>query len=138
MKKRNLYARQAAWRERNPWARFVEWARWRCNDVAHRNYKFYGALGISVKLTALEARVLWERDGAAQMKTPSLDRIDSACDYVFENCRFIEKAINERLPHLLREEREEIEETLPGWLVCNFCDSDHIPTGIGDGCIYAF
>jgi hypothetical protein len=33
---------------------------------------------------------MWFRDGAAQMKKPSIDRRDSADDYTFDNCVFIE------------------------------------------------
>ncbi len=53
-----------------------------------------------MNLTGAEAKILWERDDACAMKTPSLDRIDATKDYTFENCRVIEKALNERLPHL--------------------------------------
>ncbi len=56
-------------------------------------------------LTAKEARVLWERDGAAALKVPSLDRLDAAGPYAFWNCRVIEKSLNERLPHLSAEQR---------------------------------
>jgi hypothetical protein len=76
----------------------VEWARRRCNRPQERDKKFYE--GIKVNLTGGEAKMLWERDGAASMKVPSLDRVDSSKDYVFDNCRIIEKSLNERLPHL--------------------------------------
>ncbi len=52
-----------------------------------------------MNLTGREAKILWERDGGAAMKTPSLDRIESSKDYTFDNCRVMEKSINERLPH---------------------------------------
>lgn len=104
MKKRQEYARQSAWRERNPWARHIECARRRCSDVKNKDYKFYGGKGIKVNMTAKDARALWERDGAATMKKPSLDRVDSSKDYTPENCRFIEKSLNERLPHMSAED----------------------------------
>ena len=98
MKQRGKYARQLAWRKRNPLVRLVEWARRRCNKPQERDRKFYE--GIKVNLTGEQAKVLWERDGAATMKTPSLDRKDATKDYTFDNCRIIEKSLNERLPHL--------------------------------------
>lgn len=100
--------RQKAWKARNPWARYVEFARRRCRDTKHRDYKFYGAKGVTCDINAKEAKLLWERDNAAAMACPSLDRIDPELGYTFANCRFIEKHINERLPHdaELREEFE--------------------------------
>lgn len=98
-KRKADYSRQSAWRKRNPWCRHVEFARRRCTDTKHRDFSFYGGKGIKVELTTAEARVLWERDGAAAMRTPSLDRIDPEEDYTVANCRFIEKSLNERLPH---------------------------------------
>jgi len=82
----------------------VEWARRRCRKPQERDAKFYKEKGITVSLTAKEAKVLWERDGAASMKTPSLDRLDPHGPYAFWNCRIIEKSLNERLPHLSPEQ----------------------------------
>lgn len=107
--------RQAAWRKRNPWARHVEYARRRCTDPDNKDWKHYGAKGIKVTLTAKEAGVLWARDNAAALREPSLDRIDPAKDYTFDNCRFIEKKLNERLPHDA-ELQAEIDEELPAWV----------------------
>lgn len=110
-KKKN-YARQSAWKKRNPWARHVEHARRRCTDSRHKDYANYGGRGVSVDMTAKDARVLWERDGAAAMREPSLDRIDRDLGYTPANCRFIEKSLNERLPHdaALRDE------ATPSWV----------------------
>jgi len=99
-KAKNIYARQAAWRKRNPWARSVEFARRRCTDEKHKDYLFYGGRGLAVELTSEEAGRLWARDAASTMRAPSLDRVDSDKNYTFDNCRYIEKSINERLPHL--------------------------------------
>jgi len=93
------YIRQAAWRERNPWARHVEWARRRCTDPKSKAWPSHGAKGIQVFLSAADAKVLWERDGAASMKKPSLDRRESDKHYCVHNSRFIEFLLNSRLPH---------------------------------------
>lgn len=103
MKRRVKYAAQSAWRKRNPWARHVEFARRRCTDESNKDYPFYGGKGIKVDMTANDARALWQRDGAAAMKKPSLDRVDSSGNYEPTNCRFIEKSLNERLPHMSAE-----------------------------------
>jgi hypothetical protein len=68
----------------------------RCDDPRHTSYKWYGGKGIKNFLTFEDVRVLWLRDGAREMKRPSIDRIDSADDYTFDNCQFIEHAENVR------------------------------------------
>lgn len=130
MKRQDKYAAQSAWRKRNPWARLVEWARRRCSDPEHKSAKNYD--GVKVTLTAKEAKALWDRDGAAAMRTPSLDRKDATLGYTFDNCRVIEKSINERLPHdaALRAEIDGEGETLPGWVTENELCAD-------GGCRYA-
>lgn len=92
------YKRQANWRGRNPWARFVEWARRRvrCTDP-HKWFPYYGAKGIEVKLTAKDLEKIWKRDKANKLKRPSLDRIDPAGHYEPKNVRFIEFDLNSRL-----------------------------------------
>lgn len=100
------YAPQIAWRKRNPHIRLLEFARRRCKDTKHRNFKFYD--GVKVTLTGAEIKAIWERDNGASMKTPSLDRIDPCGDYTFENCRVIEKSLNERLPHMTSAEFAEL------------------------------
>src|ERR1035437_6331314 len=91
--------RRAAWRLRNPWARYVEWARRRCNDSDPEspNYPHYYAKGITCSLTARELQAVWERDGAAKMKKPSLDRIDPDRGYDLFNVRFLPFAQNVRM-----------------------------------------
>lgn len=95
MRKPKYRARQRRYRQTHPWTRHVEWAQRRCQDPEHS----HGQKGISRHITYAQAKVLWFRDSAAAMACPSLDRIDPAKDYTFDNCRFIEKHINERLPH---------------------------------------
>lgn len=97
MKKK--YDKRAAWRKRNPWSRYVEWARRRCNDSdpESRNFPNYFAKGITCDLTARELKAVWERDRAHLLKKPSLDRIDSMRGYTMFNVRFIEFALNVRM-----------------------------------------
>lgn len=53
-------------------------------------YYNYGGKGIECRLTHQEVKRLWERDEAWKLDRPSLDRVDPAKHYTFENCRFIE------------------------------------------------
>lgn len=118
-RKTKTESKQARWRRLNPWARHVEFARRRCSDPAHKSWKSHGGKGIKVYLTATSAKILWERDNAAAMKKPSLDRVDPTKDYTLENCRFLEHGINSQLPHdpeLRRTMSEEERECLPAWV----------------------
>ena len=92
------YDRCAAWRKRNPWSRYCEFARRRCNDQDPEgpNFANYYAKGITCTLDSKQTKIMWERDGAAKMKKPSIDRIDSSKGYHFENCRFMEFVDNLR------------------------------------------
>ena len=90
--------RTPAGRLRTCWANLVA----RCTYPKHIAYKYYGGRGIKNLLTFEELKTLWERDGAIQMKKPSIDRMDNAGHYVFENCRFIEQSENSRRMHLCK------------------------------------
>lgn len=93
--------RQAAYKKRKPWVRFVEWARRRCKDTDSDgpNYYWYNAKGIECHLTAAQLEEIWHRDKARELKRPSLDRVNSMYDYVNWNVRFIEFVLNVRMPH---------------------------------------
>lgn len=80
-----------------PWIRKVIAAHHRCENVNDISYKNYGGKGIKCLLTFDEAKTLWFRDKAWELKEPSLDRIESNKDYTFDNCRFIEKRVNSKL-----------------------------------------
>lgn len=87
--------------KRNPWVRYVLWARRRCGaDEGSKWWPFYGAKGVKCTLTMEQAKVIWERDGAARMTKPSLDRVDPARGYTPGNCRFQEWLTNVRAPHI--------------------------------------
>lgn len=105
--------RQDRYRKRKPWVRFVEWARRRCNDTREKEFRNYGAKGITCQLTASDVEKLWIRDNAAKLKKPSLDRIDASKSYTVENCRFIEFYENIRRPHVPDLEK------VPDWVTEN-------------------
>lgn len=84
--KQRTYAFNAA----QPWYRNWQSAKQRCNNPNSSGYEFYGGRGISCELSKFDVRFLWDRDNAAGMKRPSLDRIDSDKNYTLDNCRFLE------------------------------------------------
>jgi len=86
--------RQARYKKRKPWVRYLEYARRRCRDTGYRNYAIYGGRGIECRLTLEDVRFLWENDNAARLVTPSLDRIDSDGHYERINCAFVEHREN--------------------------------------------
>jgi len=66
----------------------------RCNNSKCPVYKYYGGRGIKCFITLEDLKILWDRDKASEMKSPSIDRIDNDGDYIFENCQFIERSDN--------------------------------------------
>jgi hypothetical protein len=69
----------------------------RCTNCDHPKYKFYGGKGIKRSITSEELKMLYFRDKAYLMKSPSVDRMNSSKDYAFENCRYIEMDENRKL-----------------------------------------
>ena len=65
-------------------------ARSRCNSSKNDAYRWYGGKGIKFLLTKKEVLLAWDRDNAANMIHPTIDRKNSMGDYVFDNIRFIE------------------------------------------------
>lgn len=74
-----------------PWLTHLEHAQTRCRD---KRYVYHGGKGIKCFLTTETIKELWFRDKAYLLAQPSIDRKDSSGDYVVENCRFIELAVN--------------------------------------------
>ena len=81
------------------WRRAYENGKQRCENPKFNKYSYYGGRGIKFQLTKAEVRMLWERDRAAKMVQPSIDRIDADGHYTFDNCRFIEMDENRRRRH---------------------------------------
>lgn len=79
-----------------PWLSHYMAALSRCTYPRNVSYKWYGGKGIRMLLTKVEIEILYKRDGAENMKRPSIDRINPGGDYHFGNCRFIEMAENTR------------------------------------------
>jgi len=96
---------QRRWRDSHPWMRHLEHARARCNQPSHEMHYAYGGRGIRCELTAAQVRSLWERDGAAAMRKPTIDRIDSDGNYELANCRFVPRSENLRCPRPLPKEK---------------------------------
>ena len=112
-KPKDPHARNKAYHQRKPWVRHVCWARRRCNSYDPRWRAHYLDQGVKCTLTAAQAEFLWNRDGAAKMARPSLDRIETGKPgetrkhYEFENCRFMEWLENVGRPHIKLTPEEE-------------------------------
>jgi len=77
----------------------------RCENKKNISYHIYGGKGIKAKITKEEIKEIWIRDSAKNMKCPSIDRKDSNDDYIFYNCRFIERSENSKNAQLGRKSR---------------------------------
>lgn len=82
------------WQKRHPWYKSFSLAKQRCMDPKVNKYKYYGRKGIKFLLSVEDAIFLWNRDNAAALKQPSIDRLNSNGDYSLDNCRFIEMLDN--------------------------------------------
>lgn len=87
---------QKNWYSSHPWVKYYSSAWNRCNEVYHRSYYRYGALGIKLLMKPNDFKYLWFRDKAYLMKAPSIDRINPNENYTLDNCRFIELSENVR------------------------------------------
>ena len=80
----------------------------RCNNPKNPDYKYYGGRGIGFLITIEEIIKLWFRDKAYNMKSPSIDRIDNASHYTYDNCRFVELSENIKKSNIDRKNRKKV------------------------------
>ena len=81
----------------SPWLSHYYWAYTRCNNPKATNYSRWGGRGIRLHLTKEEIEILYKRDGAKDMKRPSLHRINNDDNYQFSNCQFIETSNKQKI-----------------------------------------
>ena len=99
---------QRRYLDKNPWAKNCAYSKSRA-----------GKNGLTHTMSASDFKVLWFRDNAQEMVSPSIDRIDPKLGYVMENCRFLERSENCRLgatnnvPTQLR--RDTAKNNIAGW-----------------------
>ena len=94
-----MSARYDAWLKENPWYNSLRAARERCGRPAHKMFYRYGGRGIRCLLTPAEVKMIWERDGGADMDRPTLDRHpDNDGNYELGNVRFLPKRLNYSAP----------------------------------------
>ena len=72
--------------EKLPWVKTWNTIHVRCNYKGYR--------GIKNKLTPLDLRNLYVRDGAMLMSKPTIDRKNPDKNYTFSNCRYVEHSFN--------------------------------------------
>lgn len=68
----------------------------RCENPRHTSYRWYGGKNIKNFLTLDDLKILWHRDGAANMTKPSIDRESATDNYEFSKCCFRELADNQK------------------------------------------
>lgn len=99
-------------KHRQPWYRSFQKAKNRCINPNEKKYKNYGGRGIKYDLPFWAMGVLWWRDNAENMKSPTIDRKDNDGDYTFENCRFIERSENSRRARIGKHDSDERKQKL--------------------------
>ena len=71
--------------------------RLRClTGKSRKDWKWYGAKGLEVSITAEELKAIWFRDEASSMIRPDCDRKENNKGYTAGNVQFIEHADNLR------------------------------------------
>jgi len=89
-----------------PWAKTYYRIQARCTNKSHSSYPYYGKKGIKRLITKDELKQLWIRDRGDLMKKPSIDRIDTAISYTYDNCRFLELEENRSRPKTHKRSKE--------------------------------
>ena len=78
------------YRKDRPWLTSYNSAKERCNNEKNASYKYYGAKGIKLLMTAADFKKLWFQDKAYNLERPSIDRKKVKGNYEYSNCKFIE------------------------------------------------
>ena len=107
-----------------PWMVSHRAAKARCNNPNHNRFRWYGAKGIKFLMTTDDFKFLWFRDRAHEMKSPTIDRIDSTGNYELSNCRFLERKDNKYFKTHCRNGHKYSEETsrdCDGFRQCKIC-----------------
>lgn len=97
--KEKISERQREYRKLNPLKCLYSGIKKRCENPKNHAWKYYGGKGVKCLISLEELKFLWDRDNAASMKIPSIDRVDSDGNYEISNCRFIEKTENSGRAH---------------------------------------
>jgi len=69
----------------------------RClSGKGRKDWEWYGAKNLEVTITVQDLILAWQRDGAAMMTSPDLDRKENSSGYTPDNIHFIEHVDNIR------------------------------------------
>jgi hypothetical protein len=119
----------------NPWLPSIYNAKKRCVNPNDKRYYRYGARGIKCLLSVQEAKELWFRDKAFEMKKPSIDRKDVNKNYTFGNCQyieFLENTVKDKYKKIYEIRNNKVLKvwnslteirTITGWDISNITDS---------------
>jgi len=86
----HVHATTREYQKKYPWRTHRYSAKSLCTNPNEAGYKYFGGRGIFCRITTEQVKVLYERDGAANMKRPVFSRTDKNKDYTFDNCYFRE------------------------------------------------
>jgi hypothetical protein len=89
--KANAYRRE---RRKLPWVRTRDGILRRINHAKHGRKRDLIYANVECHISTAELKEIWFRDNAAEMKRPSIDRIDPNGHYTKENCRYVELSEN--------------------------------------------
>ena len=92
--KKYIYEQKKLYNKFNPWKKAFGHLKDRCNNPNDISYPFYGLRDIQCLITEEEIRTIMIRDHYWDMQVPSIDRIENDGNYIFENCRCVEKGLN--------------------------------------------
>ena len=92
--------------ERHKGCKILGYIRQRCNNPKKKEYVNYGGRGIKCLLSIEDILFLRRRDGADDMKHPSIHRINNDGDYTLENCQYLELSEHMKIEHKRNNEKD--------------------------------